>query len=85
MKKYPNMVVNVESHTDSRAKPEYNMELSNQRAQSTVQYVISKGIDASRIAGEGFGESRLVVACGANCTEAQHQQNRRSEFVIVKR
>ena len=85
MKKYPNMEIKVESHTDIRATPEYNLALSDRRAQSTVQYVISKGIDSSRITGEGFGESRPVVACGTNCTEAQHQQNRRSEFIIVKR
>tara|TARA_A100000171_G_C2140397_1_gene155024 strand:- start:591 stop:2486 length:1896 start_codon:yes stop_codon:yes gene_type:complete len=85
MKKYPNMVIKVESHTDIRATPEYNMALSNRRAQSTVQYVISKGIDKARISGEGFGESRPEVACGSNCTEAQHQKNRRSEFIIVER
>ena len=61
------------------------MALSNLRAQSTVQYVISKGVDEARISGEGFGESRPVVACGSNCSEAQHQKNRRSEFIIVKR
>jgi outer membrane protein OmpA-like peptidoglycan-associated protein len=85
MKKYPNMEIKVESHTDNRASAEYNMALSNRRAQSTVQYVISKGIDESRITGEGFGESRPKIACGDNCTDAQHQQNRRSEFIIVKR
>ncbi|MAM30501.1 MAG: cell envelope biogenesis protein OmpA [Flavobacteriaceae bacterium] len=85
MKKYPNMVIKAESHTDSRSSDKYNLELSERRAQSTVQYVISKGIDASRISGEGFGESKPKIACGANCTEAQHQQNRRSEFIIVKR
>ena len=85
MKKYPNMIIKVESHTDNRNTEEYNNELSNKRAQSTVQYVISKGIDASRISGEGFGEGRPVVNCGENCTEEQHQLNRRSEFIIVKR
>lgn len=85
MKKYPNMVIKVESHTDLQGKPDYNKALSNRRAQATVQYVISKGIDASRISGEGIGEERPEVNCGTNCTEAQHQQNRRSEFIIVKR
>lgn len=85
MKKYPEMVIKVESHTDVRGSAAYNKQLSNRRAQSTVQYVISKGIDASRISGEGFGEDRPAVNCGANCNEAQHQQNRRSEFIIVKR
>lgn len=85
MKKYPAMKIKVESHTDSRGTEEYNMDLSNRRAQSTVQYVISKGIDGSRINGEGYGKSRPVEACGANCTEEQHHKNRRSEFIIVKR
>ncbi len=85
MKKYPNMEIKAESHTDNRASDSYNMDLSERRAQSTVQYVISQGIDESRITGEGFGESRPKIACGDNCTEEQHQQNRRSEFIITKR
>ncbi len=85
MKKFPEMVIKVESHTDIQGRPEYNMELSNRRAQATVQYVISKGIDAARISGEGFGESKPAIECGANCTDEEHQKNRRSEFIIVKR
>ncbi|WP_369999469.1 OmpA family protein, partial [Winogradskyella sp.] len=53
------------------------------RAKSTEQYVISKGIDESRISAEGMGESELKVKCGQNCTDEEHQQNRRSEFLIV--
>ncbi len=85
MKKNPDMVIKVEGHTDNRGSDAYNMALSERRARSTVQYVISKGITKDRISGKGFGESRPVVDCGNNCTEAQHQQNRRSEFIIVKR
>src|SRR5690606_23593061 len=85
MKKYPSMVINVESHTDSRGSDTYNLELSERRAQSTVQYVISKGIDKSRISGKGYGESKPAIACAENCTEEQHQKNRRSEFIIVKK
>lgn len=85
MKKYPDMEIKVEGHTDNRGSDAYNKQLSNRRAQSTVQYVISKGIDENRISGEGFGEERPAVACGSNCTEEQHQQNRRSEFIITKR
>ena len=85
MKKYPTMIIKAESHTDSRNSTEYNDALSNRRAQSTVQYVISQGIDKSRITGEGFGESRPINNCGDNCSEEQHQKNRRSEFIIVKR
>jgi outer membrane protein OmpA-like peptidoglycan-associated protein len=60
------------------------MNLSERRAQATVQYIISKGIDAARISGKGMGELEPKVDCGADCTEEQHAQNRRSEFLIVK-
>jgi outer membrane protein OmpA-like peptidoglycan-associated protein len=85
MQKYPNMVIAAGSHTDSRGKDQYNLDLSESRAQSTVQYVISKGIDVSRITGKGYGESQPAVACGSNCSDEDHQKNRRSEFIIVKR
>ena len=85
MNKYPDMIIKVESHTDNRGTDAYNLDLSNRRAQSTVQYVISKGIDSNRISGEGKGENSPVVDCGDNCTESQHQQNRRSEFIIVNK
>ncbi len=84
MKKNTTMEVRIEGHTDVRGSAEYNKRLSNRRAQSSVQYVISKGIESNRISGEGFGEDRPAVNCGENCTEEQHQQNRRSEFIIVK-
>jgi outer membrane protein OmpA-like peptidoglycan-associated protein/tetratricopeptide (TPR) repeat protein len=85
MQKYPKMKIKVEAHTDNRASDAYNLDLSERRAQSTVQYVISKGIDSSRISGEGFGESQPAIACGDNCTEEQHAKNRRSEFLIIER
>jgi outer membrane protein OmpA-like peptidoglycan-associated protein/tetratricopeptide (TPR) repeat protein len=84
MKKYPKLKIKVESHTDERASDAYNLELSNRRAQSTVQYVISKGIDGNRISGEGKGENFRAVKCSP-CSEAQHQKNRRSEFIITNR
>ncbi|QRM88430.1 OmpA family protein [Lacinutrix sp. WUR7] len=83
MNKYPDMVINAKSHTDSRGPSSYNERLSNRRAQTTVQYVISKGIDAARISGVGKGESEPAVNCGTGCTEEEHQLNRRSEFIIV--
>ncbi|HEX8562359.1 MAG TPA: OmpA family protein, partial [Flavobacterium sp.] len=58
--------------------------LSDRRARSTVQYIISKGIAKARISGQGYGESQPAVDCGANCNEEQHASNRRSEFLIVK-
>ena len=85
MNKYPEMVIAVGSHTDSRATDAYNLRLSEARAQSTVQYIISKGINAKRISGKGYGESQPKVSCGDTCSEAEHQLNRRSEFTIVNR
>ncbi len=85
MKDYPKMVIFVKSHTDSKGSAEYNLVLSEQRAQSTVQYLISKGISGVRITGKGFGSSELKIKCGANCTEEEHAQNRRSEFLIVRK
>jgi outer membrane protein OmpA-like peptidoglycan-associated protein len=60
------------------------MNLSQRRAKATAQYVISKGIAAARITAKGFGETEPVADCKENCTEEQHAQNRRSEFLIVK-
>jgi outer membrane protein OmpA-like peptidoglycan-associated protein/tetratricopeptide (TPR) repeat protein len=84
MKNNDKMVVMAKSHTDNRGSDKYNLSLSDRRAKSTVQYIISKGIDASRISGKGMGELEPKVDCGASCTEEQHAQNRRSEFLIVK-
>lgn len=85
MNKYPALVIRVESHTDARGGSRYNMQLSERRAQSTVQYVISQGIDASRISGIGKGKTEPLVDCSGGCTDEQHQQNRRSDFFIVER
>jgi outer membrane protein OmpA-like peptidoglycan-associated protein/tetratricopeptide (TPR) repeat protein len=85
MKAQPELVIMAKSHTDSRGDDQYNMSLSNRRAKSTVQYIISKGIAKARISGQGYGESEPKVACGENCTEEEHAQNRRSEFLIVKK
>lgn len=85
MKKYPAMEIKIESHTDHSGTPEYNMGLSNRRAASTMQYIISKGIDKTRLASEGFGKTRPLVNCGANCTDQDNEKNRRSEFIITKR
>ena len=83
MNKYPSMTINATSHTDFRGPDSYNTILSERRAKSTVQYVISKGIDESRITATGKGETEPKVNCGGKCTEEEHQMNRRSEFIIV--
>ncbi|GEC78344.1 OmpA family protein [Flavobacterium aquatile] len=83
MKNNDQIVIMVKAHTDSRGTDQYNLDLSDRRAKSTVQYVISKGISASRISGKGYGESEPKVQCEP-CTEEEYSQNRRSEFLIVK-
>ena len=82
MKKYPDLKIHIVSHTDSRGSEAYNQQLSEKRAKATMEYIISKGIDASRLTAEGKGESEPAVKC-APCTKEQHQLNRRSEFLIV--
>jgi len=85
MKEYKTMVIFVKSHTDSKGTVSYNTKLSEQRAQATVQYLMSKGISKDRISGKGFGSSEPKINCLANCTEEENAQNRRSEFLIVKK
>lgn len=84
MKSNPSLTILAKAHTDNRGSDAYNLSLSDRRAKSTVQYVISKGIAKARITGKGFGESEPKADCGENCSEEQHAQNRRSEFLIVK-
>ncbi|WP_055443121.1 OmpA family protein [Lacinutrix himadriensis] len=88
MKNHPKMHIKVESHTDSRGKDEYNMKLSDKRAKSTRDYIISRGITSDRIdSAIGFGESQLVNRCDNAhrkiCSEEEHQENRRSKFIIT--
>ena len=88
MKGFPSMVIKIESHTDSRQTHKYNVTLSENRAKSTYNYLLSKGIDAKRIESvRGYGETRLLNSCSNEvpCSEEEHQLNRRSDFVIVRR
>ena len=85
MKKYPKMIIKAESHTDSRGPASYNKLLSERRAKSTAQYVISKGIDENRISGFGMGEEDPEIDCSSGCSKDEHAKNRRSEFIIVSR
>jgi outer membrane protein OmpA-like peptidoglycan-associated protein len=84
MKSNDKLVILAKSHTDNRGSDVYNLNLSDRRAKATVQYVISKGINANRISGKGMGEIEPKVDCKETCTEEQYAQNRRSEFLIVK-
>ena len=84
---YPEMVIRIEAHTDSRGTFEYNDILSNNRAKSTYNYLISKGVNSSNISEyKGYGERRLINECadGVACDEAKHQLNRRTQFIVVK-
>ena len=79
-----NITIDIRSHTDSRQTKQYNQALSDARAKSTQNYLINNGITASRLTYKGYGETKLVNKCsdGVDCTEDEHQLNRRSEFII---
>jgi outer membrane protein OmpA-like peptidoglycan-associated protein len=89
MKAYPNVKIDVRSHTDSRGKDTYNLELSNRRNKATREYIIKKGgISPSRLTGRGYGETQLINRCTnafkTICSEEEHQANRRSEFIVIE-
>jgi outer membrane protein OmpA-like peptidoglycan-associated protein len=85
MKDNPTVKVEVGSHTDCRSSAEYNQTLSQNRANASVDYVVSQGIARDRISGKGYGESKLLNECadGVSCTEAQHSLNRRTEMKVI--
>lgn len=86
LKKYPNVNIELRSHTDERGTAEYNMALSQKRADVVVEYLKYKGISASRLSGKGYGETELIFVCGdRTCLEAQHQLNRRTEFKVLNK
>lgn len=86
MEKYPSLKIKVNSHTDSQGNDAYNLWLSKKRAESTIAYMIKKGIAADRLDSEGFGEEKLLNRCGngVRCSKEEHQLNRRSEFIILE-
>lgn len=85
MKDNPTIKVDVRSHTDSRQTFKYNEALSDRRAKATMAWMIKNGISKDRISGRGYGETQLVNNCadGVECSEEDHQRNRRSEFIIT--
>jgi outer membrane protein OmpA-like peptidoglycan-associated protein len=89
MNAYPDIVIELGSHTDCRAPYEYNMALSERRAKSSAEYIRKRITNPQRIYGKGYGETRLVNYCEcegdytAICTEEEHQMNRRTEFRVV--
>ncbi|TDO96166.1 OmpA family protein [Flavobacterium sp. 245] len=86
----PTMEISIGSHTDCRQTAKYNLKLSERRARATMLWLVEKGIKKSRLTAKGYGETQLVNNCGceptneSNCTEQQHQANRRSEFLVTK-
>jgi len=86
MEDNPNIIIELSSHTDSRASGRYNLILSDKRAHAAVEYIISKGIERNRITAKGYGETKLINECKNNveCTEEKHQENRRTEFKVTK-
>lgn len=78
--------IELSSHTDCRASDAYNLNLSDKRAKSAVDYLISKGIDGTRLKAKGYGETKLLNKCddGITCTEEEHQLNRRTEIKVLK-
>ncbi|AIY15082.1 OmpA family protein [Cellulophaga baltica] len=86
LNQYPDTKIRIGSHTDARANDAYNSRLSERRAKATYDYLVKKGIDASRLTFKGFGETQLTNECEntVNCSAEKHQQNRRSEFIVVE-
>jgi outer membrane protein OmpA-like peptidoglycan-associated protein len=87
LKDNPTVKIEIQSHADARGGDAYNMNLSNRRAQSVVNYLVKKGVSKANLSSKGFGESQPVNKCidGMECTEAEHQENRRSEFIVVEK
>lgn len=85
MQKRPEIRIEINSHTDARASDDFNLDLSKRRAKGVVDYLVSRGIKRSRLEYHGYGETQLVNHCGngVNCADAQHAQNRRTEFRVL--
>lgn len=86
MRDNPTLEIELGSHTDSRGVDIYNLDLSQRRARSVVNYLVSRGISRSRMTAKGYGETQLLNRCGngVKCSAAEHQANRRTEFKILK-
>ena len=86
LQQYPAMTIDIRSHTDSRQTHKYNEQLSDKRANSTLEFIVNNGIARNRLTAKGYGETQLLNNCADNqpCSEEEHQKNRRSEFIVVK-
>jgi outer membrane protein OmpA-like peptidoglycan-associated protein len=87
LKQYPDLEVQIESHTDSKGSDEYNLRLSKRRAASAYKYLIDRGIAATSVEYAGYGETRLLNHCddGVDCIEEEHAINRRSIIKVIRR
>lgn len=85
MDTYPDMVIELSSHTDAQGSDKYNERLSQRRAQSAVDWLIDRGVDPARLEARGYGENQILNHCvnGVTCTDAEHRVNRRTEFKII--
>ncbi len=86
MNRYPSMVIELGSHTDARGNDEYNRDLSQRRANSAIEYIISRGIGSNRVTARGYGESQIANQCanGVKCSDEDHQVNRRTEITVTE-
>ncbi len=86
MRDNPTLEIELGSHTDSRGNDNYNLNLSQRRAQSVVNYLVTKGISRARMVAKGYGETELLNECGngVECNDAQHQENRRTVFKVLR-
>lgn len=86
LQQHPHMKIELRTHTDSRGNDAYNLRLSQKRSEAVVKYLISKGIEKKRLVAKGYGETKLLNHCknGMECSEEEHQVNRRTEFMILK-
>ncbi len=81
----PDIKIELGSHTDCRGEDKYNLDLSQKRAESVVQYLINKGIDPERVIPKGYGETQPNILCDCdNCSDEDHQENRRTSFIIIE-
>jgi outer membrane protein OmpA-like peptidoglycan-associated protein len=86
MQRYSSLKIELGSHTDSRGNDEYNRDLSQRRANSAIEYIISRGISSTRVTARGYGESSLTNQCtnGVQCSDEEHQANRRTEITVTE-
>ena len=86
LNQFPELKIEVQSHTDAKANDAYNKELSQRRAKETVAYLLANGIGQNRVTGQGYGESQLANDCTSRekCVDSEHQTNRRSEFIVLE-